>query len=158
MSLKAFHSNLRRQQLDRLFASATDLRQLLRPRAGWINEMRRALGMSAAQMARRLKVRQSTVAKLEKSEAEETISLQSLRKAAEVLDCTLVYAFVPRKSLESYVQTQAQRRAREIVERVDHTMSLEAQGRSLEEKAREIEELAAEMVRTMSRELWEETP
>ena len=38
----------------------------------------------------------------------------------------------------------------------DHTMSLEAQGRSQEEKAQEIEELAAEMVRTMSRELWEE--
>ena len=82
---------------------------------GWIKEIRLALGMSAAQLARRLKVRQSTVAKLEKSEAEETISLQSLRKAAEALDCTLVYAFVPRTSLEACVQAQARLRAKEIL-------------------------------------------
>ena len=109
-------------------------------------------------MASRLKVRQSTVIKLEKSEAAETISVQSLRRAAEALDCTLVYAFVPRTSLDACVHAQARLRAKVIVERVDHTVSLEAQGRSQQERAQEVEEPAAEMVRTMSREVWDETP
>src|SRR5215212_1792829 len=101
MSNKAFANNLRRKQLDRFFGEHAFLRRLPLPRLGWIREIRSALGMSAAQLAHRLGVGQSTVAKLEKSEAEATISLQSLRKVAEAMDCTLVYAFVPRNTLQS---------------------------------------------------------
>lgn len=158
MSQRTFSSHIRRRQLDRLFSEPIDLRQLLRPAMGWIKEIRTALGMSAAQLARRLGVRQSTIVKLEESEAEETISLQSLRRIAEALDCTLVYAIVPNSSLELVLQNQARRKATERTKRIEHTMLLEAQGRSQDEQQQEIEELAAEMVRTLSRELWEETP
>ena len=40
-------------------------------------------------------VTQPTVQRLELSEAEGAIQLKSLRRAAEALDCDLVYALVP---------------------------------------------------------------
>jgi predicted DNA-binding mobile mystery protein A len=156
MTRRAFGSNLRRRQLDRLLSPPVDLRQFARPREGWIREIRQALGMSASQLARRLSVGQSTVSKLEKTEREETISLRSLTKVAEAMDCTLVYAFVPRLSLEAVVEKQARQRATELVTRVDHTMALEAQNRSQDDRKAEVEELAGDLKRTLSRELWME--
>lgn len=156
MTQKNLTANLRRKQLDKIMAEASAFRSLIRPRKGWIREIRNALGMTAAQLGQRLGIRQSSVAKFERSEAEETISLQSLRKVADALDCELVYALVPRSSLETALRKQALRRATEMVERVEHTMRLEAQDRSQEEKEAEITELAEEMVRTLSREIWEE--
>lgn len=147
---------LRRRQLDRLFSTRTDLRSLQRPQRGWIHEIRNSLGMSAAQLATRMGVRQSTVAKMERTEEEEGISLQTLRRAAEALDCTLVYAFVPRESLEVTLERQAQLRAQQMVGYVERSMTLEEQARAHEVVTEEVKELAEEMVRTLSRELWKE--
>ena len=112
--------------------------------------------MSAAQLARRMGVSQPTVAKMERTEAADTISLKSLRKAADAMDCELVYAFVPRQTLEATVQAQARRRAAELAGRVEHTMRLEAQGSAGNAVEAEVLELAQEMVRALSRTLWEE--
>ena len=155
MSRRQTTTLLRRRQLDKQLSALAPFVQQLRQRQGWIKEIRSALGMSAVQLARRLKVSQPTIVKLEKSEEAETISLKSLRKAAEAMDCSLVYAFVPNESLEKTLLIQAQRRAAELSGRVEHTMELEAQGRSSEDKAFERQQLAEEMVRTSSRDLWE---
>ena len=130
MAVRALTQTLRRRQLDRLLATDASLGTLNTPRQGWIHEIRNVLGMSAAQLAARMGVRQSTVAKMERTEQEETISLQSLRRVAEAMDCTLVYAFVPRKTLEETLLEQARWHARQMVSRVESTMALEAQGRS----------------------------
>jgi hypothetical protein len=52
-------------------------------------------------------VRPPSVTELERNEAEERITLATLRRAAEALDCTLVYAIVPNKPLEAMVQDAA---------------------------------------------------
>lgn len=73
-------------------------------------------------------VAQPTVVQLEQSEASGTIQLATLRRAADALNCDLVYALVPRDgSLEATVQTQARRRARAVVHAVDKSMALEDQ-------------------------------
>ncbi len=151
---RAFGSNIRRRQLDAQLSDPS-LRTLMRPHRGWIREIRESLGMSAAQLAGRIGIRQPTVAKMQRTEIEDTISLKSLRKAADAMDCDLVYAFVPRKSLESILETQAMRRTSEMMKRVEHTMILEAQSRSADVEQRELGELAQDMVRTMNRTLWE---
>ena len=86
MSARALSKTLRRRQLDRVLADNAALRQVERPRRGWLHEIRNALGMSGAQLASRLAVRQSTVAKLERTEQEETISLKSLRRIADAME------------------------------------------------------------------------
>lgn len=147
---------LRRRQLDRQLSALVPLAQNTRPKRGWIREIRDALGMTSVQLARRVGISQPTVVRLEHSEAEETISLKSLKKMAEALDCSLVYAFVPHTSLEETLRKQAERRAATLTGRVEHSMRLEAQGRGGEEREIEQRELAEELVRTLSRELWED--
>lgn len=66
------------------------------PSKGWIRAIREALGMSLRQMASRLGTSAPGARKLEESEANGTISLKSLRRAAEALDCIIIYALVPK--------------------------------------------------------------
>jgi predicted DNA-binding mobile mystery protein A len=86
------------------------------------------LGMRGVDFARRLGVAPATAAALEKSEATGTASLESLRKAAEVLDCDLVYALVPRGKLASKLEQRAGAKADEMLGQVNQTLRLEAQG------------------------------
>ncbi len=155
MNARQTTTPLRRRQLDRQLAPLQSFARATRPPNGWVREVRDALGMSSRQLAQRLGVSQPTVAKLERSEATETISLKSLRKLAEALNCTLVYALVPHESLEATLTREAEQQAANRIGRVEHTMRLEAQGRDAEEIERARQELAQEMIRTLSRDLWE---
>ena len=79
-----------------------------------------------AQLAKRLGVAQPTVAGLEGAEASKAIaSRRSSERRAR--DCTLVYALVPRKSLESLVQERAHQAARKRLHTISHSMALENQ-------------------------------
>lgn len=81
-----------------------------RPSGGWIRAVRTSLGMSVRQMAERMDITQQSAARLEKNEADDVIKLKSLRKAAEALDCRLVYALVPNEGeLRDIVRRQALR-------------------------------------------------
>ena len=97
------------------------------PRGGWIRAIREALMLSGAGMGRRLGVSRQAVAALEKSEADGTIRLESLRRAAGALDCELVYALVPYTTLQGTIETQAGRIADALTADVAHTMTLEGQ-------------------------------
>jgi predicted DNA-binding mobile mystery protein A len=98
------------------------------PPKGWVRAIRDALGMTGVQFAKRLEIRPQSVEALEKSEANGSIQLKTLRRAAEALDCTLVYALVPNTSLEGAVSARARKIAKRELGRVAHTMKLEAQG------------------------------
>lgn len=115
---------LQRRQLD---AWLSALPPLPPPRAGWIRTIRDALGMTLAQLGRRLGVSPQSVLSLEQRELEETISVGKLREAADAMGCELRLVFIPRTSLEATIHAQAQRRAREERDRLVHTMRLEAQ-------------------------------
>jgi predicted DNA-binding mobile mystery protein A len=97
------------------------------PTKGWVQAIRTVLGMTGTQFAARLGVSWQSMADLEKSEAAGTIQLQTLRKAAEALDCRLVYALVPKTSLTQAVETRARTIARRNLARVAQTMALEDQ-------------------------------
>jgi len=117
------------RQLDRRFAELeAALLAMERPPRGWIKAIREALGMTTAQLAARMGVAQPRIAQLEKQEAERAVNLQSLERAAEALDCRLVYFLVPTGSLEDRILTQADRVAAQQLASVDQTMRLEKQG------------------------------
>lgn len=144
---------LARQRLDERLSAFRPKSGFAVPPKGWIRAIRDALGMSARQLGARLGVRPQSVADLEKSEAHGTIRLETLRKAAEALDCTLVYALVPNASLEDAVRTRAREMAREALAGIGHTMDLEGQGLSLAEREAQIDEYVREHLR--ARDLWE---
>jgi predicted DNA-binding mobile mystery protein A len=117
-----------RKNLDLRLSDGPALRRkLARPNQGWIRAIRQALGMTAEQLGHRLGVTQATLSGLEASEINGSIRLATLRKAAEAMNCTLVYAFVPNTSLEETVQEQARKVAGEQLKPVEHTMLLENQ-------------------------------
>lgn len=66
-------------------------------RVGWLKEARKALFLSTGEMAKRLNIARSSYLKIERSEKLGTIKLNTLRQAAEALDCEVVYALRPKK-------------------------------------------------------------
>lgn len=148
---------LRRKQIDRTLREARGLAALLPPHRGWIAEVRRIIGMRSDQLARRMHVSQSTVSDLERSEANGTISLNSLRRAALAMGCTVVYAFVPREeSFEDLVRARAEEFAENLASTVGHTMALEDQATSDRARAELVEHYVETLARQMPRELWDE--
>jgi predicted DNA-binding mobile mystery protein A len=116
-----------RERLDDRLAPLKPAERFRAPPKGWVRAIRDALGMSGVQYARRLRVRPPSVAALEASEESGAIQLKTLRRAAEALDCTLVYALVPNGSLEGAIRARARKIALRDLGRVAHTMKLEAQ-------------------------------
>jgi len=143
--------NLQIQTLDRHIA---DIRVCDRPNEGWIAAIRKSLGMSVRQLAERIGVTQQSTARLESNEAEDSITLKSLRKAAEALDCRVVYALIPNEgSLDATIRKQAVKKATEIVKDVDHSMQLEAQG--VGNVDTKIKEMADDLAKTPNSKLWD---
>lgn len=116
-----------RQNLDRRFASISNIDDFTRPSRGWIKAIREALGMTAAQFGERLGVSQPRALAIEQAEARNAITLDTLERAAQALGCRLVYTLVPHEPLETVVKNQSLTFARAQLERTRHTMALEAQ-------------------------------
>lgn len=126
------------------------------PPSGWIKAIRESLGMAAAHLAARLGVATSTVTRLESSEADDTISLGTLRRAAEALGCELQYALVPKQPLADTLQNRAITLARQQMAAVSHTMALEAQSTSHVAIEAQTRALAEELLNGSRRTLWRE--
>lgn len=117
-----------RQLLDARFEHLrADVPLLARPARGWVRSVREALGLSQHDLAERLGVNQTTVRRLERSELDRVAQLSTLQRAAEAMDCDLVYALVPRESLQGIVEKRLARQLVEHVAAVHQSMLLEAQ-------------------------------
>jgi predicted DNA-binding mobile mystery protein A len=120
--------NLRLKQLDRTLELFRGAQKVSRPRRGWLRAIREAVGISAGDLARTLGTSRQLPLQLEKAEAEDRITLKSLRTAANALDCDLVYALVPKAgTMEDLIENRARAQARKQVLGVEHSMALEDQ-------------------------------
>ena len=89
----------RRAELDAQLGRAKVLIPDERPARGWVRAIRDALGMSSTELAARMGVTQSWIPAMERNEVDGSIRLDTLRRAADALDCDVVYTLVPRTSL-----------------------------------------------------------
>ena len=143
-----------RQRLDERLLALKPEERLRAPPKGWVRAIRDAIGMTGVQFAKRLGIRPQSVEALEKSEANGSIQLKTLRRAAEALDCKLVYALVPNTSLEGAVRERARKIAKRDLDRVAHTMKLEAQGTGDANLEARIEAYIRDVLK--ERDLWNE--
>ncbi len=104
------------------------------PDKGWIRAIRAALGMSAKQLGRRASMTQAAVAQIEASETQGRAGLNTLKKMAGALDCTLVYALVPNTSLEDTLKGRAVEIAKRRLGETSHSTSPEEQDAPLKQK------------------------
>lgn len=124
-----------------------------RPNRGWIKTIRTALSMPLAFLAFKLNISKQAVAKLENGEIDETISLKSLRRLAEAMDCKLCYAIIPHdKSLQKIIEKRADKIAKIIVAEVDKTMALENQ--KITNSQNSVKILAKELAENLTKKLW----
>ena len=130
------------RQLDDVLAAAN---VPSRPHSGWIASIRQALGMGKTQLAKRMNIARQSLSDMESNEKKGTITLASLRKAADGLGCDLQYVLVPRKSLEQMVAEQALRRASQKLGRINQSQALEASAIETDSLSRAVTDLANEI-------------
>jgi predicted DNA-binding mobile mystery protein A len=126
------------------------------PPKGWIATLRKALGMTAEQLGKRLKLSRTRIVKLEQAEVRGATTLRSLKQAAEALDCDLVYALVPRTSLSDTLKKQAIKKAKKMVSQVSHSMKLEDQGIDEKETEIQLKETVESLLFGSLKHLWDE--
>jgi predicted DNA-binding mobile mystery protein A len=148
---------LRLAQMDAVLQDAASHPLPPRPPAGWLRAIREALGMTSGVLAERLGVTASGARKLEQAEAVDAITLGTLRRVAEALDCELQYTLVPRRPLRDMRWRQAMQLAQQCQQRAGRTMALESQPiDSPAEGAQErLEAMAEEILRTSGTRLWD---
>lgn len=144
-----------RRQLDKRLGTLGQSDTWVRPARGWVKAIREALGMTSAQLAKRMGVSQPRVIALEQAEVRNAVTIESLERAARSLDCRLVYALVPHKSLETTVEERAFHLAMHRLAAARHTMALEAQPVEPADEREQLARLARQMIDKAGSGLWE---
>lgn len=103
------------------------LRLFDRPHKGWIKAIREALGMRSRQLGDRMKVSRQRIEEIEKNEILNKLTLETVQRVAEALDCEFVYALIPAKSLKETLEERAILVAKGLTQRTEHSMNLEGQ-------------------------------
>lgn len=144
------------EHLDHKLQSFTQAKTVVVPERGWINTIRTTLNMTLAQLGNKLNITRQGVKSLEESEANGSITLNSLKDIANAMDLKLVYALVPKEdTINHLIQLKAGKLARKIVMRTNQNMQLEDQGIADEKLTISINELANEIKRELRKSLWD---
>ena len=144
--------NLRPQQLDRTLESFRAAQALPRPQKGWIRAMRELMGVSAGEVGRILGTSRQLPLQFEKAEADDSITLKSLRSVANAMDCDLVYALVPRAGSMREDRTRAE--IRKSVHKVEHSRALKGKAVGRIDKVVETEAPAPDTTADKSSDLY----
>ena len=100
--------NVAREQYANIVDAALLLNNIRQPREGWIRTVRMALGMSGAQLSRRLGNTRTIASYLERSELDGKITLKKMQQTAQALGCHFIYAIVPQTSISEIIEKQAE--------------------------------------------------
>ena len=144
------------EQLDQKLKPFLKTKMILVPERGWIKTIRNTLNMTMAQLGTKLNITRQGVRKIEESEANGTITLNTLKEIATAIELKLVYALVPKDgTIDDLIQIKAEKLAQKIVLRTNQNMKLENQGIGDEKISKTIKELASEIKREMRKSLWD---
>lgn len=154
-TMKRQFNKLRLEQVDSTLRPVHRIAVPPPPKGGWIRTLREGLGMTQAQLAKRLRITRQALDGLERGEASGKITLERLRRLAEALQSRLVYVVVPDKSLAELRRSRATKIAETQLKRVSHSMKLEAQGVKQSEAKRQLARLTDEILSENPRKLWD---
>lgn len=124
------------------------------PSEGWLRTVRKALGMSGAQLGRKLDVTRGAVSINEKAELSGGITIKTMQQMAESMGCRFVYAVVPETDVEDILMKRARLKATKQVRNASVHMALENQLVAEGKLVAEVERLAQEMIETSPSDLW----
>jgi predicted DNA-binding mobile mystery protein A len=145
---------LKRAQIDRQIKSLISTMKGWTEIADWVDEIREALCMSKVQLANRMGLDKQAYYQIEKSLKKGAISVSSLKKISQALNCRLLITLVPENSLDVILQKQAHQVAARLVAAVSHTMALEKQRPSTAYIKKQVDELTEELILTSDKRIW----
>ena len=151
--MRALDRAIARRNLDKKLNTLRNL-EIVRPQRGWIKAIREALGMTTTQLGERMGVSQSTALGFEKGEFSKRITLETLERAANALECRLVYAFVPRAPLDEIVEERARALATKRLRTTSHSMTLEDQRVDEKDEQEQLERLVRTLIEKAGSQLW----
>jgi predicted DNA-binding mobile mystery protein A len=155
MNVKSVAAKQYRSIVDR--AAASIPKQDGVPTEGWIATVRKALGMSGAQLARRLGVTRARISQVERAELSGGVTLKAIQAIAQTMGCRFVYAIVPAEGrVEDTIAAQARRKAEALVRKASTHMALERQALPEDKNRAEVERITNELIRTMPADFWDE--
>lgn len=144
------------EQLDQKLKAFQNMEMVVIPNKGWVSTIRTTLNMTLEQLGAKLKITRQGIKKVEESEANGTITLNSLKEIGKAMDLKFVYGFVPNDgTIDNLITKKAEQLAQKIVWRTNQNMRLEDQGIGEEKIKEAISELADELKREMKKSLWD---
>ncbi len=75
-----------------------------------------------------------------------------MKKAAEAMNCEFVYYFKPKTTFQNLVDEQAQKKAAEVLMKVNVNMALEDQEISTDEA---VKDFATDLINTKIKQIWD---
>ena len=119
-----------------------------------LKDIRDVLGMTQTQLAKRLKIRQSVISRIEKSA--ESCGLKTVEKIANALGCQLMFSIVSDVNLKEQIKKRAEVVAKNILSRTYSNMAMEEQNPGQKAYSEQLEEIINELSANPSSELWED--
>ncbi len=140
-----FKNELSLSQIERRLDSLRAVKDKAQVKDGWIKFMRNALGLTLNDLSKLVSLSRIRIIQAERREIEGKVTIATLKKMAEAMDCDLVYAFVPKKDIKTTIYDKAFEKARKTLGLADLHMKLEDQKVEGDEKER-IERLAKKFI------------
>ena len=102
-AFKIWHRKFDFDQIQNIDYSYVSIKSDFIAPKGWLKSIRQGLQLSASTVAQKLKISQSAYSKYEESEANGVITLNTMSKAAQAMDCELFYMIVP-KNKKNFIE------------------------------------------------------
>src|ERR1035437_3011831 len=142
------------RQCQRLVDQAADRVPPVRPPEGWLRTVRKALGMSGSQLAKKRRSTGARIAQAKLAERSGAATLKSMQSMAAAMGCRFVYAIVPPEHVEDLILAQARKKATALVGTASKHMALESQVLPSGKIADEVERLARELAQGRLGDIW----
>ena len=119
-----------------------------------LRDIREVLGLTQKQLAKKLKVKQPLIARIEKDIR--FCSINTLSRITDALECELMVAVASKKPLEKIIQKRAEMTAKKILGRTFSSMALEKQSPGSEAYKFQLKKLTEELAADPGPSLWED--
>lgn len=119
-----------------------------------LRDIREALGMTQKQLAKKLKISQPALSRIEENAA--NCTLQTVIRTAQALGCEFLGVLSLRGGLEKMIEEKAAKRAKNILKRTFANMAMEEQQPGKKEYEYQFNKLVAELVANPGPELWDD--
>lgn len=147
--------NLRRITCRQMMKQLEAIQKLNMPATGWVRTIRKALGMTSIQLAKKCGVSKVRILRIERDEISGHTTLATLEKVAEQLGCRLIYALVPEKDLLLVIEEQAEKKALEKLSYISHSMALEDQKIEATMHQQQVEMLKEKLMEQNIKSIWD---